>query len=291
MTTGDLATLMAEVDLATSQLYERIRRAEPHRAFIEGVDSVDPGAHLPPTAARLLVAPAAFYREYPRLGADGAAVRAEAHALGIPSVLIPTDSTGGLRANVRIIRQALEREADGSVVLVSLSKGGAEVRLALEEGGAAPRKVRAWVNVCGLVHGTPLVDRLLAGPRWRRAAVRAFLARHRAGLGLLRGLEHAPGAPLSRRATAPAGVYVVNVIACPLSSHTTGALARRHRQLAALGPNDGSTLLHDAVVEGGVIYPVWGADHYFRMPGGPALIRRVLLHMGALGHLPGPPAA
>ncbi|HEX2078791.1 MAG TPA: hypothetical protein VHG08_13805, partial [Longimicrobium sp.] len=153
------------------------------------------------------------------------------------------------------------------------------------EGGEARGKVRAWINVCGLVHGTPLVDALFAAPWWRRMAVRAFLARWGAGFELIRELRNAPGSPLAARATAPDGVYVVNVVACPLSIHVSGSIAKRHRQLAALGPNDGSTLLHDAIVDGGVIYPVWGADHYFRTPGAPALIRRILLHLGVSGHL------
>ncbi|WP_331875359.1 hypothetical protein [Longimicrobium sp.] len=278
------------VDSATALLYDRIRNAEPHRAFIEAVDAVDPAAPLPPTSARLLIAPAAFWREYPQIGADGAAVLAVARELGISAERIPTRSTGGVTENARIIREALAKEADGSVILVSLSKGGADVRVALDAGGAPLRKVRAWINVCGLVHGTPLVDQFFAGPWWRRTMVRAFLARHRADFRLIRELGHAPGSPLSARAVAPDGVHLVNVIACPLSEHTSGALATRHRQLAALGPNDGSTLLTDAIVDGGAIYPVWGADHYFRTPDAPNLIRRILLHLGTAGHLPASPA-
>ncbi len=278
------------VDFATALLYDRLRNAEPHRAFIEAVDAIDPAAPLPPTPARLLIAPAAFWREYPQLGADGAAVLALARALGISAERIPTHSTGGVTENARIIREALAKEADGSIILVSLSKGGADVRVALEEGGAPLRKVRAWINVCGLVHGTPLVDQFFSGPWWRRMMVRAFLARHRADFRLVRELGHAPGSPLSARAVAPEGIHVINVIACPLSEHTSGALAKRHRQLSALGPNDGSTLLTDAIVNGGVIYPVWGADHYFRTPDAPNLIRRILLHLGTAGHLPAPPS-
>lgn len=284
-----LAQLTREhgVDFATALWYERVRSAEPHQAFIKGVEAVDADAALPPTSARLLVAPAAFWREYPQFGADGAAVLAVARALGMDAEMIPTRSTGSVSENARIIRDALEREADGSVVLASLSKGGADVRVALEQGGELRRKVRAWINVCGIIHGSPLVDEMLDGAWWRRLALRAFLARWRADFGLLRELRHAP----VPRATAPAGVFVVNVVACPLSVHTAGAITRRHRQLAAWGPNDGSTLLADAIVDGGVVYPVWGADHYFRTPEAPLLIRRILLHLAATGHLAAPGAS
>lgn len=284
LTPAVLAQLTREngVDFATALWYDRVRSAEPHRAFIEAVEAIDADAALPPISARMLVAPAAFWREYPQFGADGAAVLAAARALGMDAEMIRTPSTGSVSENAYVIRDALEKEADGSVILASLSKGGADVRMALEQDPELTRKVRAWINVCGLVHGSPLVDDMLDGPWWRRLAVRAFLARWRAGFGLLRELRHAP----FPRATAPAGVYVVNVVACPLSTHTAGAITKRHRQLAALGPNDGSTLLTDAIVDGGVIYPVWGADHYFRTPEAPQLIRRILPHLGASGHLP-----
>lgn len=279
------------VDFATALWYDHIRREEPHRAFIEGVEAGDADAVLPPTNVRLLVAPAAFWREYPQFGADGAAVIAAARGLGMDAGLIPTRSTGSVSENAGMIREALAKEEDGSVILASLSKGGADVRVALEQGGEVTRKVRAWINVCGLVHGTPLVDEVLDGPWWRRLAIRAFLARWRADFELIRELRHGPGSPLAARATALEGVYVVNVVACPLSKHVTGSIARRHRQLARLGPNDGSTLLTDAIVDGGVVYPVWGADHYFRTPHAPVLIRRILLHLAASGHLSESPSA
>jgi hypothetical protein len=284
LTPAVLAQLTREhgVDFATALWYDRVRSAEPHRTFIEAVEALDADAALPPTSARVLLAPAAFWREYPQFGADGAAVLEVARGLGLDAEMIRTPSTGSVSENARVIREALAKEADGSVILASLSKGGADVRMALEQEPALARKVRAWINVCGIVHGSPLVDQMLDGAWWRRLAVRAFLARWRADFGLIRELRHAP----SPRAMAPTGVYVVNVVACPLSTHTAGAITKRHRQLAARGPNDGSTLLTDAIVDGGVVYPVWGADHYFRTPDAPVLIRRILLHLGASGHLP-----
>jgi hypothetical protein len=209
------ATVLAEVtqkhgvDIATALWYDRVRSAEPHRAFIEAVEALDVEAAPLPTPARLLLAPAAFWREYPQFGADGAAVLAVARALGMDAEMIRTPSTGSVSENARVIREAMEKEADGSVILASLSKGGADVRVALEQDPALARKVRAWINVCGILHGSPLVDDMLDGAWWRRLAVRAFLARWRADFGLIRELRHAP----SPRATAPAGVYVVNVVA------------------------------------------------------------------------------
>jgi len=53
-----------------------------------------------------------------------------------------------------------------------------------------------------------------------------------------------------------------------------------HRPLAVNGPNDGTTTLADVLAWPGEIYPVWGADHYFR-PAGMArdLIAAVLRYL------------
>jgi hypothetical protein len=56
-----------------------------------------------------------------------------------------------------------------------------------------------------------------------------------------------------------------------------------HRRIAPLGPNDGTVLLTDILRWPGEVYPVWGADHYFRPEGtARALLRAVLLHLRKL---------
>src|SRR5262249_5235096 len=87
----------------------------------------------------------------------------------------------------------------------------------------------------------------------------------------------------------PSWLRVVHVVAFPLSFHLRSRRSRRgYRRLAALGPNDGGgILLGDLCRLPGLIYPVWGTDHYLE-PGLDVhpLIRR-MLH-AALGEWPGP---
>ena len=149
------------------------------------------------------------------------------------------------------------------------------MRVALERTPELSRKLRLWVQVGGLVHGTPLADRILRS-WWQRGLMRAYLARYGGDLRLLRELTHATGSLLAAPFRVPDGLPVINVIACPLSSHLRGGLRRRHRRLAAGGPNDGSTLLRDAIVEPGFVYPIWGADHYFRHPEMREIIQKLL---------------
>jgi nitrite reductase/ring-hydroxylating ferredoxin subunit len=65
---------------------------------------------------------------------------------------------------------------------------------------------------------------------------------------------------------------------------------KRHQRLAALGPNDGSTPLLDAVLPGSLIYPVWSADHYFRVPQGARLLYQLFAYLAQTTPQPAPPA-
>ena len=278
------------VDFATALLYDRVRRSEEHAPFIAAVEALEPDlTALPRLRGRVLVAPAAFYRQFPGYGGDGRLIREVAAEFGLATALAPVASTGSVSGNAAAIERTLAaqpREPENPVVLVSLSKGGADARLTLEAGGPGAGNVRVWVQIGGLVRGSPLVDAHLDGPCWRRAAIGAFLATARASPCLLPELRHGPGALLARPVNLPPGVFVINVVGFPLASHLTGGARARHRRLAALGPNDGSTLLRDAVVEPGVVYPVWGADHYFRVPEVSRLLYRLILYLARAGYLP-----
>lgn len=274
------------VDAATMLFHDCIRTAPRNRALVAALDRT--AAAAVPDGARgangkILIAPALFYRERPDIGGDGAVVQAAARAAGLRVELLPVASGGTARQNAATIRDLLAAHCDRPTVLVSLSKGTADVRLAFESMPALPRNLTAWVNVSGLAHGTPAIDRLMSR-WWSRLALRTLLARHRAPFELTREFTASGRSPLNTPAQAPCGLLTINLIACPLSHHLSSRFGRiRHRQMAHLGPNDGLTLLRDAIVEPGLVYPVLGADHYFRSAEVPRIIARLLAFLQSQG--------
>jgi hypothetical protein len=231
----------------------------------------------------VLIAPGAFYREHPRYGSDGRLVREAAALAGLTVEMLPVASIGGVRENAAIVRDRLATRrnrpsAHAPLILVSLSKGGADVRLALEQLGTPPSSLRAWIQVCGLVHGTPVADRAM-GSWWRRSPAAAYLAMRGGRMSLVEELTAGDGTLLSSRATAPPGVLVINVVAFPMRRHTFGITRLRHRFLATRGPNDGLALLRDEIVEPGLTLPVWGTDHYFRVQGIPDVLSRMFRYI------------
>jgi hypothetical protein len=280
LTAARLAEMVREqgIDLATTHFYQCICRTEPHRSFLRQLDALENNSWgAGPHKYKILVAPAAFYKEHPKFGGDGRIIHEVARECGISSSTIPVPSTGSVSRNAKMIARQLAGEAEGSIILASLSKGGADVRIALEQQPEIASKVRVWLNICGLVRGTSISDSLLGTRWWQRGLLRGYLAYTRADVDFVSELSGSPGSLLGGAPRIPP-IPVINVVAFPLREHLSKNSAIRHARMASLGPNDGSTLLRDAIIEPGTICPVWGADHFLRGPEVPALLKRLLLY-------------
>ena len=139
------------IDFATAVVYESVRRSPRHGPFIRAVDASIPNvgqssaddlrsrANCATTkdhnddlhgAATLVIVPGGFYREFPGSGADGRVVREAATQLGCKAEIAPVKSFGSLAHNARFLDNWLCALPDKPIILASLSKAGAEVKLA-----------------------------------------------------------------------------------------------------------------------------------------------------------------
>ncbi|HET9301109.1 MAG TPA: hypothetical protein VFO11_14255 [Candidatus Polarisedimenticolaceae bacterium] len=256
------------IDDATRRLYREIVESPAQRAFLARMRALQTAADhsCPPADVTLAIVPGAFYREHPGTGADGRVVRAQAERAGWTTTLVPLASLGSLQENARLLVDWLLARRGSRLVLVSLSKGGSDIKaaLVLPEAGAAFADVAGWINLCGILHGTPMADWLLSSSP---AAVLNRLYHRLRGrrLDFLHDLRRGAGLPLDGALRLPSHLRMISVIGFPLREHLSNGLARRcHRRLAPLGPNDGCVILADYGPLPGWIYPLWGADHYLR---------------------------
>jgi hypothetical protein len=275
------------IEFATALLYDRIRRSQEHGPIIERLDSIPTNQFLPRLDVTLAIAPGAFYVEYPQTGADGLLLRTEAARFGCRTDVIPTRSFGHLSDNAHIIRDWLADHSHESVILVSLSKAGAEVKLALADAPEVFASVRLWVNLSGIVQGSALAGWLLAR-QWRCLPVRLLFWYRGYPFSVIRELERGPGSLLDFPLRLPHTMKALHVAGFPLPGHLSSPLTRRgFRRIARLGPTDGGGIvLADLLSWPGWIYPVWGADHYLRPPGQDLrdLMRRVLHFVHSARH-------
>jgi hypothetical protein len=260
------------IDVATAVAFDAVARHEKHHAF---VDEVDRERSQPSQVQASGNCGVAFV---PNLGFVldsksrdvGRRIANAAESLGLAVVEIGTDPTSALAQNGAAICDALLAMPFDRIVVVSLSKGSADVKIALEQPAAreAFSRVSAWLNVCGLLDGSPVVNWLLANEqaaedqllqwfhRLEPQQVKKILAACReCGRGLM--------SQLARELELPPHIQMFSVIAFPTSDTLSYDHTRVfHSLMSADGPNDGFGLIADQISTPGVIYPVWGADHY-----------------------------
>jgi hypothetical protein len=283
---GELRDLAARegIDAATEGLYHRVLESPVHGPFIRRVDQLRDELARPgwDCGAMLAVVPGLSYRENPRSGADGRFVREEAGRLGCPTCLVPLASGGMVRENARLLCDWLIGQPGRPLILVSLSKGGADVKMALAEPDAdqAFRHVVAWVSLCGTLDGTPIAGWLLSRSP-RPLAIRLYCRLRGRSTAALHDLRYRSGGPLDRPLRLPPWIRLISVVGFPLRRHFKRGVDRRcHSRLAGLGPNDGALALADVCALPGLLYPVWGADHYLQPEGGAdVLVRGILRYL------------
>ena len=258
------------VDFATALLFDRFRHASRHVEFIQRIDALRQCSlpNLRNCGVKIAIVPGALYRERPDFGGDGLLVREVAEQAGLETDLLPLNSRGAVTANSAAIREWLARHASERLMLVSLSKGGADLKMALAKPDAVGllRNVVAWVNVCGPLDGSQLAN-WIVDSRVRRWICRFQYRLQRRDFRFVEELRRGNGTLLQAPLHLPASMELIHLVGFPLNRHFTTSFSRFcHRILSAFGPNDGTTLLADAIAWPGRVYPVWTADHYFRPP-------------------------
>jgi hypothetical protein len=214
----------------------------------------------------VLFAPGFHYLTDKSSGADFANQRQFFNQLGVRVELLRTKEDGTVEENAAIIAANIRALGDADVVLVSTSKAGPEVALALGTilGPGEMARVKAWISVGGLIRGTPLADYATTWPQsW---IVRLMFRYSRTGFQGIPGLTTAASQTRMERIRIPAGIMIVEYIAAPLSGDIYGSVKSRYVRLRKDGPNDGLTLLADELLPNGIAVMEPGIDHFYAAP-------------------------
>jgi hypothetical protein len=199
-------------------------------------------------------------------GADFAHQRQFFHELGVRVQLIKTEEDGTVEENAAIIAANIRALRDANVILVSTSKAGPEVALALGKILAPDEtaRVKAWISVGGLIRGTPLADYATTWPQsW---IVRLMFLYSRTGFQGIPGLTTAASQARMEGIRIPAKIMIVEYIAVPLSGDIYGSVRGRYVRLRKGGPNDGLTLLADELLPNGIAVIEPWIDHFYAAP-------------------------
>ena len=267
------------LDFATALLYDRVLKSPEHRPFFQQVNTGNRRVCGNPPLVGII--PGAFYLEHKNTGADGARLATVLNSINCRVEIVAVESFGSLAKNAAIIADWLSHQGEHRVALISLSKGSADLKIALGLPNAAElfRKVETWVSVSGLPEGTPLVAWLRRQPL-RRLGVRLLLRLRGQRYSVVEELRQEPDGPLATWPSLPRHLRVIHVVSFPLRRHLAHPwAARAFKRVTPLGPNDGGGfLLANVVYLKGAVFPVWGADHYLQPAWDVAsLLRRVFI--------------
>lgn len=197
-------------------------------------------------------------------GADFASPRALLNRVGVANRLVAIPSNGSVEENAARLAEELRQRAHEpkKLILVSASSAGPAVALALDgrPGAGESCQVRAWLNAGGLLQGTPLVERYHTWPvNW---FARFFVWLQDWDWEAVESMAPARSRARFARLRLPPHLLTLNYIGIPLSGSVTPLARDNYYALRRQGPNDGLTLITDALAPDGATIAALGRDHY-----------------------------
>lgn len=224
----------------------RARRVQADRTTARAIAAQAEALGLVP-----LRVPGLWYESHPESGADLAALE---RILAGGVRLVKTDELGTVERNAPIVASAIRdvKRLGKRALLLSASKGSAEVRAALEAEPDLGRHVPIWVDLVGMLEGTPLLDTTVFANGSLPEPVRESLSH---------SVRRAAVAP----ERFPHETRAVHVAAFPREKDVSLDAVLPFAYLRKLGPNDGYVLLDSYLRAPGRVLVVRGSDHYLRV--------------------------
>ena len=198
-------------------------------------------------------------------GADFARPRALATKFGLENYLVPLPSTGSVEegANVLSAEIAKHSRSDKKIILVGSSAAGPVIQLVLGErlNEKERSSIKAWLNLGGILQGSPLVDYSEKRPqRWWFNLVVWYKGWDKKAI---RSMGTAASRRRFSRLKLDSDIVVFNYMGVPLSGQLSENAEAGYRILRSYGPNDGLALLTDEIAPDSLTVVALGNDHYF----------------------------
>lgn len=198
-------------------------------------------------------------------GANFMKPRELASEFGFENYLVALPPTGSVKKNAEILAAEITRHyrSGKKILLAGASSAGPVIHLALAEmiDKNTLSSVKAWLNLGGILQGSPLIDYLEARPqRWLFNSIIWFKGWNKEAI-----LSMGTNASRKRfsRLRIDSDILIINYLGIPLSGQLSQYARDKYPLLRAEGPNDGLTLLTDAIAPNSFTVVAFGSDHFF----------------------------
>ncbi len=198
-------------------------------------------------------------------GSDFAAPRKLATDFGIENVLVMLPPTGSVEENAVVLNAEIISQVrrGKKILLAGASSAGPAIHFTL--GALLSEKehdaVKVWLNLGGILQGSPLIDHFQSWPRNGLFDLGAWAMGWNPNAIL--SMSTAQSRPRFQRMRKLPEMLIVNYIGIPLSGQISQHASDKYPLLRDYGPNDGLTLLTDIIAPKSVTLVVLGRDHFF----------------------------
>jgi hypothetical protein len=184
--------------------------------------------------------------------------------LGIENHLIEISPHGSVEENAHdISKEIIEYSQSGKNIIISgPSSAGPAIHLSLGEqlNQEQLQSVKAWMNLGGILQGTPLIDYLY---EWRRSwAFNVYMWWRGWDDDEMVSMAVEPSRKRFERLSMSKDILIINYIGFPLSGQVSQYSQDKYPLFAPGGPNDGLTWLTDAIAPNSLTLIAVGSDHF-----------------------------
>lgn len=238
-----------------------------YSSFFESQSSNESNKGLETLKEYLVVfVPGLAYKQDSTTGADFARQRRLLTSKGVNTKLIEIGEWDLTDTNAKIIAKNLRvlSEHNEKLLIVSASKGGLETAIALGKilKPEETKRIKSWINVGGILRGSPIADNYLKFPKCWLAEI--ILWSKGKKINIVEDMSYKSRKKSFDQLHFPKHIKIINFVGAPLATKIGKEIKNRYCSMIKLGPNDGLTPLADGTIEGGITVSELGLDHYFR---------------------------
>lgn len=232
-----------------------VRHLEETRAGRKGIRAEN---HL-----AILVPGLDYVKNGPVTGADLKSQIGILRELKVEVEFVAIPPLGSVEENAALVAQAIRSHPDRKLLVAGPSSAGPAIHLALAKllSPEETRPVAAWVNLGGILQGSPVIDWMDAGityPLWR-TVLWSQGWRHSA----FRSMRADESRKRAETLVLPGHIQVINYIGLSLSGDISRFAKDKYCIMRPLGPNDGLALLPDMMAPRSRTIVAPSSDHFF----------------------------
>ncbi len=251
------------------QLWQDQQNREVQRLFHQYLSMPEQELYEPPEFAEdyvILLVPGWNYTNNGHItGSDFAAPRRLLNRLGIENHLLLVPPNGSVMQSASVIADAVldRRELNQQIIVVGASAAGPAIHYTLGKllDHQELEHVVAWVNLGGILQGSPLIDYFQRWPQ--KLMLNMALAYYGWDNDEIMTMSAEQSRERVKSLSLPQHLVVINYMGLSLTGSLSSLSTNKYPLIADQGPNDGLTPLVDIIAPNSLTLLATGSDHYF----------------------------